>query len=112
MADLGACTPDDADPSGCTEQPGSGLTNTGPFSGLLPFHYWSGTELDSLVAWFLDFGFDGGGAQSNEGKSGSTFAWAVRSGDVPAVVPVPAAVWLFGSGLIGLISIARRKKAA
>lgn len=25
-------------------------------------------------------------------------------------VPVPAAVWLFGSGLIGLISIARKKK--
>ena len=27
------------------------------------------------------------------------------------VVPVPAAVWLFGSGLVGLISITRRKKA-
>ena len=26
-------------------------------------------------------------------------------------VPVPAAVWLFGSGLIGLIGIARRKKS-
>ena len=28
-----------------------------------------------------------------------------------AVVPVPAATWLFGSGLIGLIGVARRKKA-
>ena len=28
-----------------------------------------------------------------------------------SAVPVPAAVWLFGSGLIGLIGIARRKKA-
>jgi hypothetical protein len=28
-----------------------------------------------------------------------------------AVVPVPAAVWLFGSGLLGLIGIARRKAA-
>ena len=27
-----------------------------------------------------------------------------------SVVPVPAAVWLFGSGLLGLIGIARRKK--
>ena len=27
------------------------------------------------------------------------------------VVPVPAAVWLFGSGLIGLVGMARRKKA-
>lgn len=25
-------------------------------------------------------------------------------------VPVPAAVWLFGSGMLGLIGIARRKK--
>lgn len=28
------------------------------------------------------------------------------------VVPVPPAVWLFGSGLLGMIGIARRKKAA
>ena len=28
-----------------------------------------------------------------------------------AAVPVPAAVWLFGSGLLGLIGVARRKKA-
>jgi len=27
-----------------------------------------------------------------------------------AVVPVPAAVWLFGSGLLGLVGVARRKK--
>ena len=27
------------------------------------------------------------------------------------VVPVPAAVWLFGSGLIGLVGFARRKKS-
>ena len=26
-------------------------------------------------------------------------------------VPLPAAIWLFGSGLIGLIGIARRKKS-
>ena len=33
------------------------------------------------------------------------------SADVNAV-PVPAAVWLFGSGLVGLVGIAKRKKAA
>ena len=34
----------------------------------------------------------------------------IRTADA-AVIPVPAAVWLFGSGLLGLIGIARRKKA-
>ena len=29
----------------------------------------------------------------------------------PNYIPVPAATWLFGSGLIGLIGVARRKKA-
>lgn len=37
--------------------------------------------------------------------------WQSASGAflVPAPVPVPAAVWLFGSGLLGLIGIARSK---
>jgi hypothetical protein len=38
----------------------------------------------------------------------STGRWKIAA--VPAV-PVPAAVWLFGSGLLGLIGVARRKKA-
>ena len=31
---------------------------------------------------------------------------------VVSAVPVPPALWLFGSGLLGLIGIARRKKVA
>jgi hypothetical protein len=34
---------------------------------------------------------------------------AVFAGSTP--VPVPAAVWLFGSGLLGLVGIARRRRA-
>jgi hypothetical protein len=29
-----------------------------------------------------------------------------------SVVPIPPAIWLFGSGLLGLVGVARRKKAA
>jgi hypothetical protein len=29
----------------------------------------------------------------------------------PPTVPVPAAVWLFGSGLLGLVGVARRRKS-
>lgn len=39
---------------------------------------------------------------------GSTANLAAKLGPI-TVVPVPAAVWLFGSGLIGLVGIARRK---
>ena len=69
--------------------------------------YLSGTEYapNTLYAW--DFSF-GGGQQQWNFKTSNYYAWAVRSGDVSAV-PVPAAVWLFGSGLLGLIGVARRK---
>jgi len=33
------------------------------------------------------------------------------SGFGQAAIPVPAAAWLFGSGLLGLIGVSRRKKA-
>lgn len=39
------------------------------------------------------------------------FNGVVSQADVSAV-PVPAAVWLFGSGLVGLAGVARRRKAA
>lgn len=35
----------------------------------------------------------------------------VYSTFAPSAVPVPAAAWLFGSGLLGLIGVARRKSA-
>ena len=36
---------------------------------------------------------------------------AVSNVTAYSVVPVPAAVWLFGSGLLGLVGVARRKSA-
>ena len=37
--------------------------------------------------------------------------WGHHKLVAPSAVPVPAAVWLFVSGLLGLVGIARRKKA-
>ena len=48
----------------------------------------------------------------NFGIQVSQAGWGVENVRMDVqVVPVPAAVWLFGSGLIGLVGIARRKKA-
>jgi hypothetical protein len=41
----------------------------------------------------------------------SVVEWTCNGGVCPPPVPVPAAAWLFGSGLLGLVGIARRKKA-
>jgi hypothetical protein len=71
--------------------------------------YWSGEYVpDNTSAWGFWFG---SGLLSTAYKTQPNwYAWAVRPGDV-AAVSVPAAVWLFGSGLFGLIGLARRKAA-
>jgi hypothetical protein len=40
------------------------------------------------------------------------FGTVVSNPGAWSVVPIPAAVWLFGSGLLGLIGVARRRKNA
>lgn len=87
------------------------------------------------------FNLDGGGTDTStaiayNGSSGNLFTdgatnfvgWIGGSGEqlddvtfslqqqmvldnINGYVPIPAAVWLFGSGLLGLVGIARRKKA-
>jgi hypothetical protein len=97
----------DGTETGCVA-PDYCLSNRGPFSNLQSDYYWSATAyaIDADYAW--GFGMDDGG-QGKINKSASLYAWAVQSGDVSAV-PVPAAVWLFASGLITLIGFSRRQK--
>ena len=95
------------DTSGNPYQAGYGVTNAGPFKNLQSNGYWSDAEYapDTSVAWgfYTDSGFQG-----YNGKTGSIYALAVRPGDV-AAVPLPGAAWLLGSGLLGLIGLARRR---
>ena len=80
------------------------------FSNVHSFSYWSATVYEPFApdyAW--DFAMNLGTQGADYGLN-TYYAWAVQSGDVSAV-PVPAAVWLFGSGLIGLVGTARHKKA-
>ena len=81
------------------------------FSNIMDDRYWTtatetmcegGQELCGVV-----FNMSRGITNSWNIEYSIGYAWAVYDGDV---VPVPAAVWLFGSGLIGLIGVARRKR--
>ena len=84
------------------------LTNTGLFTGLQSFGYWSGLEFAPNAAGAWNFRTSSG-SQFADAKSNELFALAVHPGDV-AAVPIPATVWLVGSGLLGMAGF-RRKKA-
>lgn len=71
------------------------------------------TAMTLTAADFNVFGESGSGA-GNPGPFLSVARFQSTPGggsDWVGAVPVPAAVWLFGSGLIGLIGVARRKKS-
>lgn len=80
------------------------------FHNIQPNYYWSGTEYTQSPstpndnAWLFYFY---GGVQTNSNKGDVNTVWAVRDGDV---VPLPASAWLFGTGLIGLVGMAKRTK--
>lgn len=99
----------------------NGITSSasGPFTNMVHIAYWSGSEWpDGLCCeagsgeeWASFFRF-GTGADYGAAKTNALPAWAVMDGDVAAsVVPVPAAVWLFGSALAGLGWLRRRQAA-
>ena len=85
---------------------GSNIPNTANFANEQAYAYWLGTEytpnpLRRVVLRYRR------GFQGSRPKNFQFYAWAVSPGNV-AAVPVPGAVWLFGSGLLALLGLKRR----
>lgn len=85
-----------------------------PFTNIADYvgfgYYWSGTEYatDPSRAWILNFGVY---LQSPIEKTSANYVWAVSPGDLlpqSALVPIPAAVWLFG-GAVAVLGLLKRR---
>ena len=80
------------------------------FSNVQSGLYWSSLEYAPYHtdAWFFDFSR---GLQDVVPKGFDSYlAWAVHSGNAGAV-PVPATVWLFGSGLLAFMGINKQRRS-
>ena len=89
---------------------GGFLSNVGPFTQLREGYAnagycWTGTRSSSYGAWLFSFGSGNQAAYSDYHDFGALF---FHDGNVGAPVPVPAAIWLLGSGLLGLLGIRRK----
>lgn len=102
-----------------TQPPNYRLPNTGPFaSSIRTASYLTGMPRGASDVWIFAF-ISGGQTFTNQNTLGNA-AWVVRDGDSalhlsqplppPDTVPVPAAVWLFGSAL-GVLAFARRVRS-
>ncbi len=95
-------------------EPGWGLNNTGDFDNLSGYQttsaYWTSTAHETIknYGWYFLM-YDG--YLSYNPNSRYYYGLAVRTGDVlTSSVPLPGAIWLLGSGLVGLVGFSRRKK--
>jgi len=117
----GAATGDFASTIGFPPPTGTGgIASIAPFGPVINFLTIGGWQLDLDTLNITDqtaglLTLDGTGTVSGNGLEATAARWSF-SGESPinysmtiATVPVPAAVWLFGSGLIGLVGVARRK---
>jgi len=91
------------------KQTGNYSLFTGPFKNLIKAGYWSVTASSAVPGDAWDFNTSQG-LQNVMVESNPYFnAIAVHAGDVAATpTPIPAAAYLFGSGLLGLVGL--RKK--
>ncbi len=114
LGNLAYCPPGNSSHASCygpgVPQPGWGLTNTGPFSNMQVFAYWSGTVYDterSGDSWYFET-FEG--SQFHWSQLWEFNAVAVRPGDVFAgSVPEPGSLAMLVAAL-GALAVARRRR--
>lgn len=88
-------------------QPGYGVQDNPYFHNFFNSGNWSGTEYSRNTDRAWRFYFHGGGQYYLKDKDSLYQAVAVMDGDV-GNVPIPAAVWLLGSGFLGLVGLRRK----
>jgi len=95
---------------------GGPLTNTGPFTDLQAYYYWSGTEYAPVPTYAWTF-LCNLGIQHNGANKGDAYcvAWAVRPGarsTSATTTPVPASgtMGLIIMGVVGLMLMYGRRK--
>ena len=69
-----------------------------------------GLMADPLIMDSVVFVLSGATGLSESDFTNISFQYGTGFDEPNVVVPVPAAVWLFGSGLLGLVGVARRKQ--
>lgn len=94
---------------GTNPQLGWGLTNNGDFNNLQPHYYWSGTEYSPNPNNAWNFYFYVGIQNDSDKDEPYRYALAVHPGEVTYnPVPIPGAIWLLASGLVGLVGLRRK----
>ena len=101
----------------------------GQWFGHLLYDWAATQDIDLVLVWDVTHKLDGSielvstdvisdlfptgsGAPGHPVIDGATVGFTYNFDLLLTPVPVPAAVWLFGSGLLGLVGISRRKKTA
>ena len=99
------------------------VVGAGQVGGLILFDWGVVTDIDVVNVWdvtgdsYLSTDVTATNPAGPDGIRGlsmidGAFVGFNANFDFVAPVPVPAAVWLFGSGLLGLVGVARRRKTA
>jgi hypothetical protein len=80
--------------------------DVGAFNHAVLSHYWLDTESSIFIGASNSFNTYDGQLRA-DAKPDPFYVWAVTPGRV-ATVPVPNSIWLMGTGLVGLLSKAKR----